>query len=192
MKASVCMLNAGTVGYPNNGRPASTVEASHLSSVKAIVGEGVPRSCRQSTRARRPRIRLQTRSEMGGEYDDTFDDVSKHLTDLFTYKAVRRVLDQLKETDPVGYRYLYEFTVENKPSNSFEYCKILVKNNYELGGRVLDARLALLAQWMEQLPSQREQILLHVRDTNLDVLRGHIKDSVNLAFTAKPRPDLNE
>lgn len=129
---------------------------------------------------------------MGGEYDDTFNDVSRHLTDLFTYKAVRRVLDQLKETDPAGYRYLYEFTVENKPSNSLGYCKILVKNNSSLGGRVLDARLSLLAQWMEQLPDQRERILLEMRDTNLDILRSHIQDSVNFELTVDPRPHLDE
>lgn len=29
----------------------------------------------------------------------------QHMTDLFTYKAVRQVLGELKETDPQAYRY---------------------------------------------------------------------------------------
>jgi len=127
---------------------------------------------------------------MAGEYEEVFADVSEHLTDLFTYKAVRTVLHQLSEMDPNKYKWLYQFTTEHRPSDSYNYCKTLFKANRELADRVLVTRLNLMSKWLQKL--DHSSLLMHVSDNNLQVMRDQLNETVNFVFTAKPRPDLNE
>jgi hypothetical protein len=46
--------------------------------------------------------------DLGGQYEEGFDDVQKHLLDYFTYKAVKTVLAQLSEMNPVQYAWFYK------------------------------------------------------------------------------------
>jgi hypothetical protein len=64
---------------------------------------------------------LVTRSEIGGEYLDKYDDVDRTLLNYLTYKALRMTLQQLQETDTTPgkqeYTWLYQFAVQNPPSD---------------------------------------------------------------------------
>eukprot|EP00210_Caulerpa_lentillifera_P008068 g7704.t1 len=134
--------------------------------------------------------RLISTAEMAGQYGENFDDISKHLTDLFTYKAVKTVLEQLNETDPTNYKFLYNFCVDNKPSQSYSFCKLLIKEKRELGERVLTVRVNLLEEWFKRL--EKIDLVSYVNEKNLAIYRETLKESVNLISTAKPRPEFGE
>nr|GMD14671.1 chaperonin-like RbcX protein 2, chloroplastic [Ipomoea batatas] len=45
-------------------------------------------------------------NELGGQYEETFEDVKSQILNYFTYKAVMTVLDQLQEMNPPQYQWL--------------------------------------------------------------------------------------
>ncbi|KAJ8506531.1 hypothetical protein OPV22_007417 [Ensete ventricosum] len=57
-------------------------------------------------------------AEMGGQYEDGFDDVRVQLINYFTYKAARTVLHQLYEMNPPSYMWLYKI-INHLMVNSF-------------------------------------------------------------------------
>ena len=58
-----------------------------------------------------------------------------------SHKAVRLVLSQLQENDMGRYTWLYQFTTANKPNDAEEYCKALMREERELGERVMVTRV---------------------------------------------------
>lgn len=127
---------------------------------------------------------------MGGDYEEAFTDVSEYMMAAFTFKAVKTVLRQLQETDPTKYKWLYDFTAEHKPGESYNFCKALMKTNRELGERVLVTRQGLAKAWMKH----RDHLNFpsYITKNNLQIMRDLLDESVNFVFTAKPRPDVNE
>jgi hypothetical protein len=87
--------------------------------------------------------------DLGGQYEEGFDDVQKHLLDYFTYKAVKTVLAQLSEMNPVQYAWFYNFVVNNKPQDSKLFLRVLVKEKQQLGERVMVTRLHLFNKWVK-------------------------------------------
>ncbi|KAG6512794.1 hypothetical protein ZIOFF_030923 [Zingiber officinale] len=65
--------------------------------------------------------------ELAGQYDEGFEDVHVQLINYFTYKAVRTVLHQLYEMNPPSYRWLYNFVVNNKPTDGKRFLRALAK-----------------------------------------------------------------
>lgn len=56
-------------------------------------------------------------------------------------QACRTVLNQLVETDPTRYKWLYNFSLENPPHREQEYVRGLLQADRELGERILVTRL---------------------------------------------------
>lgn len=92
---------------------------------EALARSVVPRARGRSPTARGGRSalprRLVTRSEIGGEYVDKYEDVDRTLLNYMTFKALRMTLQQLQETDTTPgkqeYTWLYQFAVQNPPSD---------------------------------------------------------------------------
>ncbi|KAJ7298710.1 hypothetical protein O6H91_16G050100 [Diphasiastrum complanatum] len=103
----------------------------------------VPKNARQKCRLSHVVVKAEA------QYEDNFDDVDKHLLDYFTYKAVRTVLVQLHEMNPAQYAWLYNFVVANKPRDSRNFLRVLVKERLELGERVMVTRLHLFGKWVQ-------------------------------------------
>ncbi|KAH7286131.1 hypothetical protein KP509_33G059700 [Ceratopteris richardii] len=81
--------------------------------------------------------------DIGGQYEETFADVEKHLLDYFTFKAARTVLLQLYEMNPPQYSWFYRFVADNRPQDSERFLRTLVKERQQLGERVMVTRLHL-------------------------------------------------
>ncbi|BBN03453.1 hypothetical protein MPTK1_2g23580 [Marchantia polymorpha subsp. ruderalis] len=115
-------------------------------------------------------------NDLGGQYEDSFEDVDKHLLDYFTYKAVRTVLAQLFEMNPAQYSWLYSFVVNNKPKDSKVFLQLLVKERQELGERVMVTRLHLFNKWVKKYNHAK----LHkaISDENLELLRERLIQTV--------------
>ena len=90
-------------------------------------------------------------NELGGQYDDTFRDVQAQLFNLFTYKAVRTVMNQLYEMNPTEYRWFYDFVVTNKPNDGKRFLRVLQKEKHELAERVMVTRLHLYGKWIKKV-----------------------------------------
>lgn len=116
--------------------------------------------------------------DLGGQYEDTFDDVEKHLLDYFTYKAVKTVLAQLSEMNPPEYAWFYNFVVNNKPQDSKLFIRILVKEKQELGERVMVTRLHLFNKWVKKY--NHVQMHKAISDQNLELLRERLIQTVKL------------
>ncbi|OEL33399.1 hypothetical protein BAE44_0005584 [Dichanthelium oligosanthes] len=86
---------------------------------------------------------------LGGQYEDTFDDVQLQLMNYFTYKAVRTVLTQLYEMNPPSYRWFYNFVAVNKPTEGKLFLRALSKERQELAERVMITRLHLYGKWIK-------------------------------------------
>ncbi|CAI0450083.1 unnamed protein product [Linum tenue] len=57
---------------------------------------------------RKDQGKLVVVAELGGQYEDSFEDVKTQIMNYFTYKAVRTVMNQLYEMNPTHYRWFYE------------------------------------------------------------------------------------
>ncbi|KAF4362045.1 hypothetical protein F8388_023897 [Cannabis sativa] len=89
-------------------------ERRRLSAMKSIpAGIVISRSYRNQKKSNRRRKVVV--SELGGQYEDTFEDVKVQILNYFTYKAVRTVMNQLYEMNPTQYRWFYDFVLTNKP-----------------------------------------------------------------------------
>jgi hypothetical protein len=116
--------------------------------------------------------------DLGGQYEETFDDVHKHLVDYFTYKAVKTVLAQLSEMNPLKYAWFYNFVVNNKPQDSKLFLRVLVKEKQELGERVMVTRLHLFNKWVKKY--NHAQMHKAISDQNLELLRERLIQTVKL------------
>jgi len=107
------------------------------------------RALRQGRSSRTSRGGLGFVCNLGGQYDDTFDDVQMQLMNYFTYKAVRTVLTQLYEMNPPSYRWFYSFVAVNKPTDGKLFLRALSKERQELAERVMVTRLHLYGKWIK-------------------------------------------
>jgi len=115
-------------------------------------------------------------NDLGGEYTENFDDVEKHLVDYFTYKAVKTVLAQLLEMNPVEYRWLYSFVTEHPPQDSVVFIRALVKQKQELAERVMVTRLHLFNQWVKKY--NHANLYESIQKQNLELLRERLMQTV--------------
>ncbi|KAL8483544.1 hypothetical protein ACS0TY_026287 [Phlomoides rotata] len=117
-------------------------------SVKPLVLQGskirLTRSSRRRTRTRS----LVIRGNLGGQYEDNFEDVQRQMLDFFTYKAVRTVMNQLNEKNPTQYRWFQDYVA----SNELGYGKSFIRNlgkkcdHVEMYKRISDQNLELLRE----------------------------------------------
>jgi hypothetical protein len=102
----------------------------------------------------------------------------QHLVDYFTYKAVKTVLAQLSEMNPLKYAWFYNFVVNNKPQDSKLFLRVLVKEKQELGERVMVTRLHLFNKWVKKY--NHAQMHKAISDQNLELLRERLIQTVKL------------
>ncbi|KAD5508720.1 hypothetical protein E3N88_16423 [Mikania micrantha] len=115
-------------------------------------------------------------NELGGQYEDTFRDVQAQLFNLFTYKAVRTVMNQLYEMNPTEYRWFYDFVVTNKPNDGKRFLRVLQKEKHELAERVMVTRLHLYGKWIKKV--DHAAMYKDLSDQNLALMRERLMETV--------------
>ncbi|PAN44420.1 hypothetical protein PAHAL_9G041600 [Panicum hallii] len=113
---------------------------------------------------------------LGGQYEDTFDDVQLQLMNYFTYKAVRTVLTQLYEMNPPSYRWFYNFVAVNKPTDGKLFLRALSKERQELAERVMITRLHLYGKWIKKCDHGKMYEM--ISDENLMLMRERLMETV--------------
>ncbi|XP_071711998.1 chaperonin-like RbcX protein 2, chloroplastic [Rutidosis leptorrhynchoides] len=115
-------------------------------------------------------------NELGGQYEDSFRDVQAQLFNLFTYKAVRTVMNQLYEMNPTEYRWFYDFVVVNKPNDGKRFLRVLQKEKHELAERVMVTRLHLYGKWIKKV--DHAEMYKNLSDQNLELMRERLMETV--------------
>ncbi|ERN00871.1 hypothetical protein AMTRI_Chr03g139970 [Amborella trichopoda] len=114
--------------------------------------------------------------ELGGQYEDNFDDVKKQILNYFTYKAVRTVLNQLYEMNPTQYKWFYNFVATNKPGDGKRFIRSLGKEQQELAERVMVTRLHLYGKWVKKY--NHAETYQAISDQNLELMRERLIETV--------------
>lgn len=115
-------------------------------------------------------------NEIGGQYEESFRDVQVQIYNLFTYKAVRTVMNQLYEMNPTEYRWLYDFVVANKPNEGKRFLRVLQKENHDLAERVMVTRLHLYGKWIKKV--NHAEMYKDLSDENLALMRERLMETV--------------
>ncbi|XP_062214250.1 chaperonin-like RbcX protein 2, chloroplastic isoform X2 [Phragmites australis] len=132
----------------------------------------VLRQCRSS----RSRGGLGIVCNLGGQYEDSFEDVQLQLMNYFTYKAVRTVLTQLYEMNPPSYRWFYNFVAVNKPTDGKLFLRALGKERQELAERVMITRLHLYGKWIKKC--DHAKMYEKISNENLTLMRERLMETV--------------
>ena len=132
----------------------------------------VSKSCKRQRKDRRVTIV----NELGGQYEDTFEDVKAQMLNYFTYKAVRTVLHQLYEMNPPKYTWFYNFVASNKPADGKRFIRSLGKEQQELAERVMVTRLHLYGKWVKKC--NHAEIYQEISDENLELMRERLMETV--------------
>lgn len=114
--------------------------------------------------------------ELGGQYEDTFNDVKLQIINFFTYKAVRTVLSQLYEMNPTQYTWFYNFVVANPPGEGKRFLQTLGKENPELAERVMITRLHLYGKWIKKC--DHAATYQEISDQNLELMRERLLETI--------------
>ncbi|XP_050275029.1 chaperonin-like RbcX protein 2, chloroplastic [Quercus robur] len=130
----------------------------------------------RSSRKQRKDRRFVIVNELGGQYEDSFEDVKTQILNYFTYKAVRTVLNQLYEMNPTQYRWFYDFVVSNKPNDGKRFIRSLGKEKQDLAERVMITRLHLYGKWVKKC--NHAEIYQEISDQNLELMRERLMDTV--------------
>lgn len=139
-----------------------------------VISNMVNRSSRKQ-KQRRDR-RLVIVNEVGGQYEDSFEDVKTQIQNYFTYKAVRTVLHQLYEMNPTQYMWFYNFVATNKPGDGKHFIRILGKEKQDLAERVMITRLHLYGKWVKKC--DHAQMYKAISDENLELMRERLIETV--------------
>ncbi|XP_009398583.2 chaperonin-like RbcX protein 2, chloroplastic [Musa acuminata AAA Group] len=114
--------------------------------------------------------------ELGGQYEEGFDDVHVQLINYFTYKASRTVLHQLYEMNPPSYRWFYNFMANNKPTDGKRFLRSLAKEKQDLAERVMITRLHLYGKWIKKC--DHAKMYEKISDENLQLMRERLMETV--------------
>ncbi|CAA3029894.1 Hypothetical predicted protein [Olea europaea subsp. europaea] len=109
---------------------------------------------KSNSRKKRRLHSLTVVNELGGQYEDTFNDVKMDIINCFTFKAVRTVLEQLYEMNPPQYAYLHNFIADNTTKSGKLFlqtlAKVISKNSVQIFLIVLllfEPRYRVLPPW---------------------------------------------
>ncbi|GER41094.1 chaperonin-like RbcX protein [Striga asiatica] len=114
--------------------------------------------------------------ELAGNYEDNFEDVKRQIVDYFTYKAVRTVLHQLYEMNPVQYRWFYDYVASNENGYGKGFIRDLVKEKQELAERVMVTRLRLYGKWVKEC--DHTEMYERITEQNLELMRERLLETV--------------
>ncbi|KAK9673647.1 hypothetical protein RND81_12G181100 [Saponaria officinalis] len=181
--SSPCMcldsMNSSTLN-PKGGRKQLSrniigsmgINSSFVDQGKEFLGVMNKKSSKKQRKVRSPVIV----SELGGQYEDTFEDVKTQMLNYFTYKAVRTVLNQLYEMNPPQYTWLYNFLVTNKPGDGKLFLRKLGKEQQDLAERVMVTRLHLYGRWIKKC--NHGEIYQFISDENLELMRERLLETI--------------
>ena len=113
---------------------------------------------------------------LGGQYEDSFEDVKRQTVDYFTYKAVRTVLNQLYEMNPPEYRWFYNYVASNERGYGKTFIRELVKDKLEIAERVMVTRLHLYGRWIKKC--DHVEMYERISDQNLELMRERLIETV--------------
>ncbi|EAY92274.1 hypothetical protein OsI_13997 [Oryza sativa Indica Group] len=136
-------------------------------------------ACTARVRGRRQQQQQQGLAvvcNLGGTYDEGFEDIHVQLINVFTYKAVKTVLTQLYEMNPPSYRWLYNFVAVNKPTDGKVFLRALGKEKQELAERVMITRLHLYSKWIKKC--DHAMMYERISDENLALMRERLMETV--------------
>ncbi|XP_073269975.1 chaperonin-like RbcX protein 2, chloroplastic [Primulina huaijiensis] len=161
--------------YSEKLRLAIVLNTSFLDS---ITGKRQLSSCsRNGLSSRKRNGKLIVVNELGGQYEDTFNDVKLEIINYFTFKAVRTVLEQLYEMNPPQYIWFYSFVSTNSESKDWKrLLQILVKENQELAERVMITRLSLYGRWSKKC--DHGEIYKEISEENLKLMRDRLLETI--------------
>ncbi|KAL0289984.1 UNVERIFIED_CONTAM: Chaperonin-like RbcX protein 2, chloroplastic [Sesamum calycinum] len=114
--------------------------------------------------------------ELGGQYEDTFNDIKMEIINYFTFKAVRTVLEQLYEMNPPQYKWFNNFVADNVPNNGKRFLQTLVKERRELAERVMITRLSLYGRWIKKC--DHGEIYNEISEENLKLMRDRLLETI--------------
>ncbi|ONK75246.1 uncharacterized protein A4U43_C03F14880 [Asparagus officinalis] len=115
-------------------------------------------------------------NELGGQYEEGFEDVHRQIINYFTYKAARTVLHQLYEMNPPKYRWLYNYMATNKPTDAKRFLRHLGKEKQDLAERVMITRLHLYGQWIKKC--DHAKMYERISEENLELMRERLMETV--------------
>ncbi|KAK2992339.1 hypothetical protein RJ640_015427, partial [Escallonia rubra] len=105
--------------------------------------------CSKAACSRKRFRKLSVVGELGGQYEEIFNDVKMQIRNYFTSKAVRTVLYQLHEMNPPQYMWFYNFVRSHEPEDGRLFLQALAKEKQELAERVMITRLHLYSKWIK-------------------------------------------
>ncbi|KAI3448889.1 hypothetical protein Pfo_005554 [Paulownia fortunei] len=147
-------------------------------------------SCCTTNGCSRKRQKLQgliVVDELGGQYEDTFNDVKMEIINYFTFKAVRTVLEQLYEMNPPQYKWFNNFVADNVPNNGKRFLQTLVKERRELAERVMITRLSLYGRWIKKC--DHGEIYEEISEENLRLMRERLLETIQWPSDDNTKPD---
>lgn len=130
---------------------------------------------RKQQKQRYKKLNIVT-NELGGQYEETFNDVKNVTLNCFTYKAVRTLLHQLYEMNPTEYRWLYNFVATNDPRDGKKFLQVLGKEKQDLAERVMVTRLHLYGKWIKVC--DHAEIYKEISDENLALMRERLLETI--------------
>ncbi|WOL04247.1 hypothetical protein Cni_G12968 [Canna indica] len=131
---------------------------------------------KQPSRSRRRGGLVVVVNELGGQYEEGFDDVHVQIINYFTYKATRTVLHQLYEMNPPSYMWLYNFVANNKPTDGKRFLRTLAKEKQDLAERVMVTRLHLYGKWIKKC--DHSKMYQQISDENVQLMRERLIETV--------------
>ncbi|KAK1259062.1 hypothetical protein QJS04_geneDACA010259 [Acorus gramineus] len=114
--------------------------------------------------------------ELGGQYEEGFEDVHLQVINFFTQKAVRTVLYQLYEMNPPAYTWLYNYIAQNDAKDGNRFIRRLAKERQELAERVMITRLHLYGKWIKKL--DHGKMYERISNENLAIMRERLMETV--------------
>lgn len=108
----------------------------------------------------------------------TAKDTAQVLISYLTYKAVRVVIDQLRETDPPCAFWLNGFSSRDKLQNGEAYLEALLAERPALAMRIMTVRQHLAENVTEFLP---EMVNTGIQQANTDHRRHHLERITQLS-----------
>lgn len=114
-------------------------------------------------------------------------DTTKVLTSYLTYQAVRTIANQLGETNPGLAIWLNGFSSTGKIQDGEVYLQELLRENQELGLRVMTVRSHLAEEIADYLP---EMLRAGIEQSNMEHRRQYLERMTQLTVSeTNPNPE---
>ncbi|MGB3615072.1 MAG: chaperonin family protein RbcX [Elainellaceae cyanobacterium] len=99
-------------------------------------------------------------------------DTAKTVTSYLTYRAIRTVVAQLRETNPALSMWLHNFSSTNKIQDGEVYLRELLRENQALAFRIMTVRAHLADEITEFLP---EMVCSGIQQANMEHRRQYLE-----------------